>query len=94
MPKSFNNTFISLKDVHTITTMNANIGNLHIPHSNTNRKSIDTWNYFTKQLKENLSVLSRDKLKKLITEQFFESYIKYYISFIYFIFYFMHSHYI
>ena len=37
------------------------------------RKSIDTWNYFTKQLKENLSGLSRDQLKTLITEQFFES---------------------
>ena len=31
------------------------------------RKSIDIWNYFTKQIKEILSRISRDKLKKQIT---------------------------
>ena len=34
-----------------------------------NRKSIDAWNHFNKQLKDkNLSNLPRYKLKKLITE--------------------------
>ena len=61
LPKSFNNTFIKLKDVHTFSTRNANTGNLH-PYSNTT-----IW--------KNLSGLSRDKLKKLITEQFFNSYL-------------------
>ena len=71
LPKSFNNTSIKVKDVHTITTRNANVGNLHIPYShttryglNSNRNSIDTWKYFTKQITENLSGFSRDKLKK------------------------------
>ena len=62
LPKSFNNAFVKVKDVHTITTRNANVGNLFIPYSNTTRyglnsiyrKSIVAWNYFTKQLKENL----------------------------------------
>ena len=82
MPKSFNNAFVKVKDIHTITTRNANEGNLFIPYSNTTRyglnsiyrKSIVSWNYFTKQLKENLGGLSRDKLKKLITDQIYKSY--------------------
>ena len=40
------------------------------------RKSIDAWNHFNKQLKnKNLSNLPRYKLKKLITEQIFLTYI-------------------
>ena len=73
---------MKLKDVHTISTRNVNADNLHIPYSNTTRyglnsiyrKSIDTLNYFTKQTKVNLRRVSRNKLKKLIAEQFFVSY--------------------
>ena len=80
LPKSFNNAFVKVKDIHTITTRNATVGNLLMPYSNTTsyglnyRKSLVSWNYFTKQLKENLGGLSRDKLKKLITEKIYKSY--------------------
>ena len=41
LPKSFNNTFIKLKYVHTITTRNANVGNLHVSYSNTTRYGLN-----------------------------------------------------
>ena len=41
LPISFNNTFIKLKYVHTISTRNANAGNLHIPYSNTTRYGLN-----------------------------------------------------
>ena len=42
LPKSFNNTFMKLKDVHTISTRNANADNLHIPYSNTTRYGLNS----------------------------------------------------
>ena len=75
LPKSFNNNFSELKDIHSIETRISNAGNLFIPYS-IYRKSIDAWNHFKKQLKDkNLSGLPRYKLKKLITEQILLTYI-------------------
>ena len=61
LPKSFNNTFVKVKDIHTITTRNA-VGNLFIPYSNTTRYGLNSIYRklivsFTKQLKENLGGL-------------------------------------
>ena len=84
LPRSFNNTFSELKDIHSIETRISNAGNLYTPYTNTTRyglnsiyrKSIDAWNHFNKQLKDkNLSNLPRYKLKKLITEQILLTYI-------------------
>ena len=84
--RSFNNTFLELKDIHSIEIRISNAGNLYTPYTNTTRyglnsiyrKYIDAWNHFTKQLKnKNLSKLPRYKLKKLITEQIFLTYITY-----------------
>ena len=73
LPKSFNNTFNKLKDVHTINTRSAIAGNLYVPFSNTTRyglnsiyrKSIDNWNFFVKHFKDKiLSGLSRNNYKQ------------------------------
>ena len=66
-----------IKNVHSINTRKAIAGDIFTPFTNTTkyglnsiyRKSIDTWNHFTKYFKDkNLSDLSKNECKELITE--------------------------
>ena len=80
LPVCFDDYFQKLDDVYTedTNTINSELGCLYTPYKSTERygicsitrKCIDSWNFFTKELKVNLSTLSRSVLKYKITKYF------------------------
>ena len=82
LPTCFNRYFQTVKSVHDINTKSSRLGCLFIPHVSTHtyglnsitRKSITSWNYFSKLFKSNLSELSRSMLKNKLTSHFLASY--------------------
>ena len=82
LPVCFNDYFQIVNEVHSIGTKSNQLGCLFIPHVSTKkyglnsitRKSISSWNYFSKLFNCNLSQLSRPVLKNKITSHFFDLY--------------------
>ena len=80
LPVCFDDYFQKLEDVYTedTNTINSELGCLYTPYKSTEkyglcsitRKCIDSWNFFTKELKINLSTLSRSVLKGKINKYF------------------------
>ena len=66
----------------TVQTRGSNLGCLFAPSKNSTtyglnsitQKSINTWNTITKEIKTDLSVLSRPKIKSLLTKYFIDKY--------------------
>ena len=80
LPECFNNYFQKLDEIYTddVNTVNSELGCLFTPYKSTERygkccitrKCIDSWNFFTKELKTDLSKLSRPVLKSRINKHF------------------------
>ena len=82
LPVCFDNYFQSVKRVHSIGTKSNKLGCIFVPHVSTTRyglhsitrKSICSWNYFSKFFDCNLSELSRSVLKNKLTHHFLSLY--------------------
>ena len=82
LPECFDDYFQKLDDVYTeeTNTINSELGCLYTPFKSTERygicsitrKCIDSWNFFTKELKIDLSTLSRPVLKSKINKYYNE----------------------
>ena len=81
LPECFDGYFQKLNDIYTENTahtVNHELGCLFTPYKSTvryglcsvTRKCIDSWNFFTKELKTNLSEISRTELKTKILRYF------------------------
>ena len=80
LPECFNDYFQKLDEVYTeeVNTINSALGCLFTPYKSTERygkccitrKCIDSWNFFTKELKTDLSKLSRPVLKNKINKYY------------------------
>ena len=80
LPECFDDYFQKLEDVYTddTNTINSELGCLYTPYKSTEkygicsitRKCIDSWNFFTKELKTDLSKLSRPVLKSKINKYY------------------------
>ena len=83
LPECFEDYYFKLNYLYfNVQTRNSNLGCLFSPSKNTTRyglnsitqKSIYSWNYLTKQLKTDLSSLSRYKLKLMLIQHFLNLY--------------------
>ena len=82
LPTCFAQYFKLVKVIHSIGTKSSEMGCLYVPHFATKtyglnsitKKSIDSWNYFTKTFKCNLKNYSRTALKNKITCHFLNTY--------------------
>jgi hypothetical protein len=82
LPICFNKYFQMVCEIHSIGTKSSELGCLHVPYFATSkyglnsitRKCIDSWNFFSKVLKCNLSKLTRSMLKHKISKYCIESY--------------------
>ena len=82
LPECFDDYFQKLDEVYTeeTNTINSELGCLYTPFKSTERygicsitrKCIDSWNFFTKELKTDLSTLSRPVLKNTINKYYNE----------------------
>ena len=84
LPDCFDNYFQKLDEIYSeeISTINSELGCLFTPFKSTvkyglqsiTRQCITSWNFFTKELKTDLSKLSRPVLKNKISSYFFDKY--------------------
>ena len=83
LPACFDDYYFKLNYLYfNALTRNANLGCLFLPSKNTTRyglqsitqKSITTWNHITKNMKIDLSSISRYKLKTRLTQYFLDQY--------------------
>ena len=82
LPTCFNAYFQSITDVHSKGTKNSELGCLFVPHCSTTkyglnsitRRSIISWNLFSKKFNCKLKFFTRSALKKKITQYFLDSY--------------------
>ena len=82
LPSCFSEFFTPISHVNSQSTKNVNLGCLFIHHKSstkfglksTNRKCINSWNYFSRTFNVNLNSLSRYALKQKLITYFIESY--------------------
>ena len=82
LPTCFAKYFKLVNEIHSIGTKSSEIGCLYVPHFSTKnyglnsitKKSIDSWNYFTKTFNCKLKNYSRSALKNKITSHFLDTY--------------------
>lgn len=82
LPHCFDGYFTRISEVHSIQTVSSQLGCLYIPHFSTTRyglnsivrKCAKTWNFFSKHLKNDLSVYKRGQLKSILEKFYISSY--------------------
>ena len=82
LPICFDDYFTRIHDVHTNNTISSDLGCLFIPFLTTTRYGlnsitrhcIDNWNFFSKALNTDLTILSRPMLKQMITTYILNQY--------------------
>ena len=82
LPLCFNDYFQFVNEVHSKRTKNSELGCIFVPHFTTikyginsiTRRSIDSWNFFSKKFNCKLKDITRSVLRKNITEYFIDLY--------------------
>ena len=82
LPVCFNTYFTKINTIHTSNTINSELGCLFTPYMSTvryglqsiTRQCINTWNFFSRHLKTDLSLLTRPVLKGKLNSYFINTY--------------------